>query len=237
MPIFFVICGVLQAMKRPDGISVKQLLSFLTHRTYQLLIPYFVFGTVLIAFFQGIHVLAGEPLSLNAQLFALFSLQGIESMWFIPVYMIEELLFIAVFLKLQRTVRAGIVLASICLLMFLSKQGMPEFFVLRTLLRVLVGLIFIYIGYCAEKYAIIQRIPTIVALIGMVLCGLCALKNGFAAIVSLQLQNVFVFFLTGGTTSIFVLVLFQKIAHTKRTLSWLAYWGKILSLWCAQIIC
>lgn len=99
MPIFFVICGVLQAMKRPDGISVKQLLSFLTHRTYQLLIPYFVFGTVLIAFFQGIHVLAGEPLSLNAQLFALFSLQGIESMWFIPVYMIAELLFIAVLFK------------------------------------------------------------------------------------------------------------------------------------------
>lgn len=226
MPIFFVICGVLQSMKHPDGITAKQVPAFLKHRAYQLLVPYFFFGAVLIAFFQGLHLLAGEPLTLQTQLFALISLQGIESMWFLPVYMIAELLFVTVFLKLPRTVRACIVLAGVIILAFLSERGMPEFFVLQTLLRVLVGLIFIYMGYCVERYSILARIPSVVALVGMALCCVGALKNGFAAIGSLQLQNVFLFFLTGGATSIFILVLFQKITKTQVTLSWLSYWGR-----------
>lgn len=226
MPIFFVICGILQAMKYPDGLPAERFTAFLKHRAYQLLIPYFFFGAVLIAFFQGLHLLAGEPLTLQAQLFALVSLQGIESMWFLPVYMTAEMLFITVFLKLPRTVRVCIAIAVVVLLTFLSERGMPELFILQTLLRVLIGLIFIYMGYCVERYSILIRIPSVVALVGMALCCVGSLKNGFAAIGSLQLQNVVLFFLTGGATSIFILVLFQKITRTQVSLSWLSYWGR-----------
>ena len=226
MPIFFVICGILQAMKCPYGLPSERLAAFLKHRSYQLLVPYFFFGAVLIAFFQGLHLLAGEPLTLQTQLFALFSLQGIESMWFLPVYMIAELLFITVFLKLPRTVRACLMMAGVVILGVLSERGMPEFFVLQTLIRVLVGLIFIYIGYCVERYSILLRIPSVLALVGMALCCVGALKNGFVAIGSLQLQNVFLFFLVGGATSIFIFVLFQKITKMQVSLSWLSYWGR-----------
>lgn len=59
MPIFFVICGMLQAMKHSDGIPFKNFGSFLVRRSRQLVVPYLVFGLALTFFYGSLNLVSG----------------------------------------------------------------------------------------------------------------------------------------------------------------------------------
>ncbi len=154
MPIFFVICGIIHAAKENQ---VEKFKKILCKRCRSLMLPYLVWGLVLIGFFQLLNVAAGNKLTIAQQLFRLVTLQGIESMWFLSCYMIAELLFACLYMRLPLVGR-GIGLAVMVLGLFaITLMGMPKLWILRLLIKIVVGLSFIYIGYAIERCAIYKK--------------------------------------------------------------------------------
>lgn len=226
MPIFFIICGILHGFKHQNGIQSQEIKQFIVHRCKQLLIPYFVFGMILIAFFQILRTLGGEPLNIGEQLFRLLTLQGIESMWFIPCYMIAEVLFVFFYVKLPDVLRFIVSCCFIGVLGYINSIGMPEFWVLRSGIKILISLIFIYVGFLSEKYKIISNIPIIITMVIMGMCSILGSVNGFVAIGALQLQNMGLFFLNAIGMSLAILSFFKWVDKTDIRLRLLEAFGK-----------
>ena len=106
MPIFFVVCGCLTAMKY-DGrqIGFTDFQSHLIRRLKQIGVPYIVFCLVLIAFYFSISLLSHSDYNILESLFSVVTLKGIDSLWFLPVYFLSEMLFVFVFLKFNKILR------------------------------------------------------------------------------------------------------------------------------------
>lgn len=93
MPVFFYVCGIITRTKIAN--HPINIYKHLKNRLRNLIIPYFLFGFLLIIFYtfldyystNSIHGLL--PRTLN-----LLCLQGIDSLWFIPVYFFSEIVYI-----------------------------------------------------------------------------------------------------------------------------------------------
>lgn len=148
-------------------------------------------------------------------------------MWFIPVFMLAELIFLFAYAKLPKAVRFIGCLLLIIMLAVVSYFGMPEQWYLRELLKITIGLVFIYIGFLFEKYNIVSRIPWYVALISIAVCSVLAEINGFTAIGSLEISRVWIFFLNGSIISVAFVALFKFISDkSNRKLKVLDFFGR-----------
>lgn len=205
MPIFYVICGILAAIKHPDGLSADDFPAYFARRFRQILVPYFVFGLVLIAFFQGLHLIAGKPLSVKNQLFRLISFQGIESMWFLTRYLIAEITLLFVILKLKKPVQLLLTAVGVAVIGVQSYIGMPSFWLFRVLIGAWIGLIFAYIGFLIENNKLLPKISEPVGIALFMACGTGSLYNGPIGVGGLELQNPFLFFANAIGLSIVVL--------------------------------
>lgn len=211
MPIFFIICGILAAGNYPDGIRVNRLGNYLKKRCIQLLLPYFIWGGVLIAYYQFLNIISGQKLTVWNQLISLISLQGIDSLWFIPVYFFAEMAAVFIIMRLNAKLQILINLCGICLLIVINDSGIPENSLIRFALKILIGMIFIYIGVIIKKFAVKRTIPVVVLIVCLLAGSGLAVYNGFAAIGSLELQNVILFFADASLISIAVIGIFKHI--------------------------
>ena len=224
MSVFFVICGILIYLKYPTGINKEEISIYVKKKIKQLMIPYFVFGFVLILFFQGLHVIAGESLDMMHMTFKLISLQGIESMWFLPCYMISEMLFVLLVCKLKDSFQLIFMSLLFIIVAVVDILGMPEIWIYRVLMKVIIGTIFIYAGYIIAKYKIITRLSIPSVCIMSIIFSISAVRNGFIGIGALNLSNVFLFFINGIAISIIVLFLGKKLSSFQ--LKYLTKFGK-----------
>ena len=211
MPVFFVICGVLHEMRCQNGECAPNLLTFIIKRTKQLLIPYFVFGIVLIGFYQMLHMLAGQALDLKSQLIQLITLQGIESMWFIPCYFVTELLYLYFIQRLHPRTRLIMNLGIVTAISYLAWVGMPENSFLRWIIKILIGVVFVYAGATVQKYQLIKPQFICWAIVGGIVCGVAGQLNGFVGMGALQLQNGILFFIIGTCASVCILILCESL--------------------------
>ena len=208
MPIFFVICGILQADKNPEGIKLKEAFKFLLKRCKQLLIPYFIFGIGLIILYQILYLVGGSALTYKEQLVSLITLRGIGSMWFIPCYLISECIFVFFLCKLPDIIRLLFILGTIVMIVITNSNGMlgEAFFG-----GYAIGIVFIYVGFCAERYQLVKKCSLPVAAILLMICNISAQLNGFVGIGALQLQNAGLFFMNGILESMAVIVICSYI--------------------------
>ena len=229
MPIFFVICGILLEEKYAGHVTVHQYAALVRRRMVQIGVPYLVFGSALALFYSLLNVIAGQPVTMLRRMWELITLQGIDSLWFLPCYVLAEFLAAAVRICDSRAMQIGrkLLFAAVAVLLCLLAGNMPTDWRLRVLLKSLIGWIFVEIGISLSKHRIHEKIPiggvTALLVIGAVLSE----YNGFSAIGSLQLQNPLLFFANAAMTSTGILAL-CKYAETARAehLKWLELYGR-----------
>ena len=151
MPLFFLVCGCIISIKDKDDISFFK---FLRKRIRTIFVPYFTFGVALSLFYCVLSALSNDEINLWYYLVRLITFQGVDSLWFLPVYFLAEVLFVFIFKKFSSILRIvifGIFVISICIFynMFYLFEGSILF---KFAARTLIALIFIYFGYIFYKY-------------------------------------------------------------------------------------
>ena len=228
MQFFFVVCGILLYRKFGENqVTRGQFASAFRRRVFQLGIPYVVFCLVLAAFYSALKLVSGQELRVAFYLEKVVSLQGIDSLWFLPVYFIAEFIMLA-FLCIGngRKLAVGASVAIIIVLSFFA-DSMPSQQLLRLLIKSLIGFTFVCLGYELSRLKLFDRIAVPLS-ITMLVCGaVLSHVNGFAAIGSLELGNGPLFFGDAALTSTAILALLKKAEDNKTDkLKWLSYFGQ-----------
>lgn len=93
MPVFFVICGFIFNLKYASTAMTREKLHrHIKKRFRNLVLPYVVFGLILVVFYACLDFCGTGHVS-SSRLVNLITLQGVDSLWFIPVYFFSELMF------------------------------------------------------------------------------------------------------------------------------------------------
>lgn len=106
MPIFFIICGLLNQLRNPKGQPLYQLKPWLKRRLKQIFVPYFIFGLFYIIFTNGLYYISGNKINLLNECISLITMQGVASMWFLPVFFFSEMFFVFFISKLSNILQA-----------------------------------------------------------------------------------------------------------------------------------
>lgn len=221
MPVFFVVCGFLVYMKNPEGISFSLCKKYLQNRCDNMLKPYLLFGALLTSFFCLLGYFSGNGWNLSV-LRDFLTLQGVESMWFLPVYFYAEFLFL-LSLKYIRIKLLGFVVTTIFTLFCCCEWLFPDG-TFRQVKLVLIGFVFIYVGYMYAKYKICSRISFIPMLLLFVIFSIGPQVNGFASVY--DMGTPLLFFLDAFGLSLVLLVLCRYLEqYCVRKQKLLIYFG------------
>lgn len=219
MPIFFVICGILAHLKleRTASISIRH---HFIGRLYNLFQPYFLFGLILIAFFSILSFVTSHSTNAGPLFFKLFTMQGIESMWFLPTYFFAEILFITL-LRFSNYI-IQVVLATIILLLSCLLEIPQSFWFPSLVGRICRGYAFIVIGFFCAKHKFIEKLNPFICILFLIVAGYLSLLNGFTSLYSTQASHAPLYFLDATLTSIAILSLFffleQKLKFNSNSL-------------------
>lgn len=227
MPIFFVICGMLHNMRHPVGLPYKQMWKWLKRRSEQIFIPYFLFGVLYAVFLSGLSVIGGGTSGFTDYCFALVTMQGVTSMWFLPVFFFAELFYTFFLMKLPRCVQAFGLVIAIAGLMYMKQAGVPEMWWVRILLKILVGLVFVVAGGFFVRERRLPPTGKWTATVALALGTALALYNGSVGISALKLECVPLFVITGIMLSYAIISVFDmaKSWSGSKIMSILAFFG------------
>ena len=207
MPIFFVIGGYVWWHKANSGKDLRLSTTYLKKRLRRLGVPYLVGCLVLALFFELLSIVGGGGHSILHNLYRTVSLQGIESMWFLPVYLCSEILFLTVMGSEKKHLAICTAVLVLGLLHFLVRfEGAPWPFALVE--KSLTGFLFFAGGYyCAGHKVHESPLPAVVLFFLLGLLG--ARVNGFASFAELHVPSLF--FADGLLLSLFVIALCTRI--------------------------
>ncbi len=228
MAVFFVVSGILKAEKELSSLTLKEVGQYLKKRSFQLLVPYFIFGVLLIFFFQALALISGEELTIVSQLLDLCTFYGIESLWFIPIFFFSEFIFNFIYIRLPKWIRVSILVITVIALSILLHFFEPtEVKVLRFLIKIVISLSFMYIGYIIGRCDLVQKCNILVAIVMLISASIATYFNGPVGISAIQLGNVCLFYLNAVLISFALLVIFKKISeHWFKYFKWLEFFGK-----------
>lgn len=226
MPLFFIVSGILIAWKfGEEKESASSLKKDLKKRLFQLGIPYCVFSFLLAGYYGILQYLAGEVNQMGTYLFKVVTMQGIDSLWFLPCYFVAEVVMkVTLFRPLIAHV-VGIVTICALVLYFICVKETPDEWWCRFVLKVCVCYAFVYIGYELMKIRVVERLHFVVACMSLLICSGLALYNGFSAIGSLQLNNPVLFFINATGLTFMWFYFFHK-DEARKWFDWLSFFGK-----------
>lgn len=209
MPIFFITAGILFQKKfeerNPKMEDIKKLF---TRRVRQLGFPYLFFCLILTIFYCGLSLLAGKSIDMIDYMFKIITLQGIDSLWFIPCFFFAELVLAIILISRKTKIIGGLGAIILVAYLVLFSQRMPQFFLSRLLIKIMVGFVFSYIGYWIEKKKLIQKISFYGATSTLAVGIIFSQVNGPVGIGSLEFQNGILFFFDAVISSMAILSLF-----------------------------
>ena len=218
MPIFFYICGIVTRIKfDKDSVNIQ---THLKNRTRNLIIPYFIFGLILIIFYTFLDYQSGDYVkNFVSRISNLLYLRGIDSLWFIPIYFFSELVFILTIKKGKKNIYRILILLLITIICFHTHNNVvPQIKIIS------IGLVFIIAGYYHKNY--FNKLPQIPILyfILIIVFFFGAILNGFSSMQ--KINNAILFFINGIGSSFAIISLFQilenKIEPIKR---YILFWG------------
>lgn len=147
MPVFFIICGFLMHEKEYQiGQSKVVIKDAVRRRIYTAGIPYYIFGILLAIFYTLLNIAANEPLSFGNKIFEVVTFQGIDSLWFLPVYVFADIIMMIIGSKgiAGKRVRLTVAVLSLILASFFSRWVTG--WILDVLYKTMLGICFIEIG-------------------------------------------------------------------------------------------
>lgn len=226
MVLFFIISGMLICYKNDTDKDLK----YIAKRRFKgIMIPYFYFSffymTVVVVALIKKQILVG---TFWLNIWYVFSMYGMNVLWFLPALFFAELLFIFLMKKLstKKAVIVIIIQAVIgYVIAYLLRQGTYDTTIKEgahqfatALVRPFIACSFIAIGYFAFK--IINKnnkkiIEIIAAIVLLVIGGAFFLKNGAVDFRSMVFKNVFLYILCSCTTSIGIILICKNIKPFK----------------------
>lgn len=228
MPIFFIICGILTAYRYGDVVEMKDVRRTLYRRIRQLGIPYLFFGFLLVVFYACLDYLSSHTFEFQDRLLALLTLQGIDSLWFIPCYFLAEiLLLLSLCGHRHQMVPIFSFLTMVSIMLYFMFFPAPELSCMRVLFKVLIAYSFAGIGYCLQSYQIlaIQKLPPPICILMLLPFLFLALLNEQVGIGALELKNPVLFYVNAISISILLFTILgqSQYMHLNNMLS---FFGK-----------
>ena len=213
MPIFFIICGSLMYIniKRNSDIKNK-----IWRRIYAAGIPYYVFGIILVFFYTILDIMSGRQGIFWNRLFKLVTLQGVDSLWFLPIYVSSDIIFFILMNKKMKYIKfmTGI---NFLLAIFLEKYMITMWY-FQILYKILLALCFIAIGFFISKYEIIKRLNIFSIVILLIIGWILAQINGSVEMAIGHIGNPIIYFFTAIVTSVSIMGILKKMESKENIL-------------------
>lgn len=204
MPIFFIICGILIHKKRRLKKETR-----IWKRIYTSAIPYYIFGIIIIIFYTLLNIISGGQSDFNNRLFKLFTFQGIESLWFLPIYVFSDIFFsILVNRKKQYIILATIF--SYLAIIFLGEY-LATIWYFQIVYKILLGFCFIGIGFIISRSQCVEKLNNVVACIGIIIGWFFAQINGSVEMAANNIGNPVLYFFNATITSIAIMTVLKKL--------------------------
>ena len=198
MPLFFIVGGSLLFIKEKNGKELCITQNYFIRRLKRIGIPYLIGCLFLTVFFELLSITQGGH-SIRTNLYRIITLQGVESMWFLPVYLFSEILFLALAGNKRVLYFSGL-FALITLFFIVKFEGSPWPFALFE--KSLLGFLFFLGGYLLAFSKLIRQ--SLLVQVLLLSSGLfCARCNGFASFA--ELHNPLLFLLSGLLITSFVM--------------------------------
>lgn len=225
MPIFFIIGGIIHSLKGAQYTTGADIVKLIQKRTFQLGVPYLVFGGILTLFYTALSLLSGGSVHVFSYLISLLTLQGIDSLWFIPCYYMAELLLSLA--NLSKKTRWGAIVLCACTVCYLAFAKMyPSFWLYRLLLKMIVSFSFMLIGFFIGLYRNSFKMPVTVSLMTITGGAIGAIINDAVGIGSLQFNHVCLFYSNASITSVALLSLFKGVEQKAVKMKLLSLFGR-----------
>lgn len=222
MPIFFIICGYLAYKKYPNGFKSGEFLDFLSKRWYNLFKPYLFFGTILILFLNFLRYFSGNPIVVFSQFTDLLSLEGIESLWFLPVYFFAELILITILGLVKNKLRYLVFLIIVIILYIIDQPSLT--WPMDIVFKIFEGSVFAFTGYTFAKTEISEKIPITIAIILFIIASLATSFNLGASMISMN--NVPLYLFNAIIISLSLITIIQFIEEKFQYNETITYFGK-----------
>ena len=218
MPIFFVISGILYTMKKENKPFRKWGRSVI-----RLMIPYCIWGGVLIGWYALIGVISGDYSSMSSRLISLLTLRGVDSMWFIPCFLIGELLFI---LLIYVSDKLCLISALVAVIIIVILNDFSSLGWLQVLVRSVIAFTFFAFGYLLQKFCLLRNINWVIAFSLFLIGSILSVVNGFSALGDLSLNQPILYFLSAWLLSTAILAICHLISEKGLKLKLLSVFGE-----------
>ncbi|WP_287667770.1 acyltransferase family protein [Bacteroides sp.] len=222
MLIFFIVCGILIQLKYSNK-GIFNTTNYLKKRYNNIFKPYLFFGLLLFLFYNCINIYYQGGM-VYSHLINLLTLQGIDSLWFLPVYFFSEFIFLLLNNKIKLDIRInGIIVLIIFLFFQFGREDIPPF--LGQMERMLIGYVFIYVGYICARFKIIDNVNMMWAIILLFCASLSACLNEFSSMFTMN--NPFFFFINAIGISIAIMAVCHNCEKRGDALriNFLSFWG------------
>lgn len=216
MPIFFIIAGMLKYYRNVDKITIEKLGDIIKRRIYQLGIPYLIFCILLAGYFSVMNLAAGQPSGFIERLFPIFTLQGVESMWFIPCAFFAEIILCATLVGGGKNLRMVLTLATMIFIQIQS-DNMPAIWWQRIIVKFAASYSFAHVGYIIARYRLIEYVSVLLSLFILCVFSYTAVTNGHVGIGGLVFQNGLLFYMNAIMLSLSIISLFKASEKIKFT--------------------
>lgn len=203
MPLFFIISGYLF-----NYINIINFKEVINKKIKALLIPYLTFSLINIF---GEYILSGLSFTvLKKNFLETIKFSGIGALWFLPALFIAEFIFIFCKLNISRSIYSILIFGSISCMSLLI-WVFTKSFIAIILIRSMIGLIFMVIGY--YLFFIMKNITLkwyqliIITLLSIKL----AILNGGVDLWGISFNNIILYFTTSILGSLNIIFISKKI--------------------------
>lgn len=159
MPIFFIIGGIIRGMKEKSNTSGKDILALIRKRAFRLGIPYLFFCLVLSCFYTALSLLSvNSDIPISTYLYRIITLQGIDSLWFIPCYFMAEI-YLSLSNISKHTKWIAVLLCVFTVIYLMLAEEYPSYWLLRLFIKEMICFSFMLIGFFVGHYCGVFRMP------------------------------------------------------------------------------
>lgn len=221
MPLFFIVSGILMREKHQSIVPFYEVEKSFKKRLFQLGVPYIVFSLLLTLFYGSLNYFSYGHWSISSYILNIVTLQGVDSLWFIPCYFVAENVMKLTCMRSSVFVNIIGVSSILLIIAFFLSEHISSFGMLRLGLKFVICYSFVYIGYVLCGLSLLRRFNGTIAIIVFCVCSILALYNGFSEIGSLRLNNPILYYMNamGITWALFFFLNVSKDTVVMKSLS------------------
>lgn len=235
MPIFFIISGILMSKRDITNISLTK---FITKRSIQLGLPYFIFCFILCLFYGLLNYSSTGNFDTSGRFYQMITLNGVDSLWFIPCMFFADffmLISLKMCTKYVYILMFTIILVTTAMSSFIGFDSLND--TARLTVKVAVSFSFVIAGYLVNQTSLLQSKGNKSLFFSCFLCFVCFSYfqhfNGFVGLGALQLNNVFLYYINAFVLSCSLLAFVQYLSslvvscgYLSKILSVIRYYGE-----------